>query len=193
MIDNMYCYIKFLTNVPSLNVQWSPLLCAPGLVKFVPAVARLFCLARPGSSLTMFAQNKGDLCTSWTSARLSGFLTPSSLPPPFSAFVDEIHAASVCFWVTPPGADVPYEWLWQDIPYNENSALDSCNSKRKVRRPSHWTSYFPNSLSFWFMSCKRGQEVPQKNVNIIYSLTCCLLTLAHWSLVCSVHHIESCR
>ena len=30
---------------------------------FVPAVARLFCLALPGSFLTMFAQNKGDLCT----------------------------------------------------------------------------------------------------------------------------------
>ena len=34
-----------------------------GLVKFVPAVARLFCLALPGSFLTMFAQNKGDLCS----------------------------------------------------------------------------------------------------------------------------------
>ena len=44
------------------HVQRSPLFCAPGLVKFVPAVARLFCLALPGSFLTMFAQNKGDLC-----------------------------------------------------------------------------------------------------------------------------------
>ena len=43
-------------------LQRSPLLCAPGLVKFVPAVARLFCLALPESFLTMFAQNKGDLC-----------------------------------------------------------------------------------------------------------------------------------
>ena len=43
-------------------LQSSPLLCAPGLVKFVPAVARLFCLALPGSFLDMFAQNKGDLC-----------------------------------------------------------------------------------------------------------------------------------
>ena len=43
-------------------VQRSPLLCAPGLVKFVPAVARLSCLALPGSFLTMFAQNKGNLC-----------------------------------------------------------------------------------------------------------------------------------
>ena len=31
-------------------------------MKFVPAVARLFCLALPGSFLTMLAQNKGDLC-----------------------------------------------------------------------------------------------------------------------------------
>ena len=45
-------------------VQISPLLCDPGLVKFVPAVARLFCLALPGSFLTIFAQNKGDLCMS---------------------------------------------------------------------------------------------------------------------------------
>ena len=43
-------------------VQRSPLFCAPDLVKFVPAVARLFCPALPGS-LFMFAQNKGDLCT----------------------------------------------------------------------------------------------------------------------------------
>ena len=46
-----------------LHLQRSPLFCAPGLVKFVPAVARLFCLALPGSFLTVFAQNKGDLCT----------------------------------------------------------------------------------------------------------------------------------
>ena len=46
----------------SLHVQRSPLFCAPGLVKFVPAVARLFCLALPGSFLTMFVQNKGDPC-----------------------------------------------------------------------------------------------------------------------------------
>ena len=44
------------------SIQRSPLLCAPGLVKFVPAVARLFCLALPGSFLTMFAQNKVELC-----------------------------------------------------------------------------------------------------------------------------------
>ena len=45
------------------HVQRSPLFCPPGLVKFVPAVARLFCLALPGSFLKMcFAQNKGDLC-----------------------------------------------------------------------------------------------------------------------------------
>ena len=43
-------------------VQRSPLFYAPGLVKFVPDVARLICLALPGSFLTMFAQNKGDLC-----------------------------------------------------------------------------------------------------------------------------------
>ena len=40
-----------------------PSLCAPSLVKFVPAIARLFCLALPWSFLTMFAQNKGDLCS----------------------------------------------------------------------------------------------------------------------------------
>ena len=45
------------------SVQRSPLFCAPGLVKFVPAVARLFCLALPGSFVTIFAQNKGDLST----------------------------------------------------------------------------------------------------------------------------------
>ena len=45
------------------HIQRSPLLCAPGLVKFVPAVARLYCLAMPGSFLDMFAQNKVDLCT----------------------------------------------------------------------------------------------------------------------------------
>ena len=44
-------------------VQRSPLLCAPGLVKFTPAVAYLLCLALPGSFLNMFAQNKGDLCS----------------------------------------------------------------------------------------------------------------------------------
>ena len=36
------------------HLQRSPLFCAPGLVKFVPAVARLFCLALPVSFLTMF-------------------------------------------------------------------------------------------------------------------------------------------
>ena len=44
------------------NLQRSPLFCAPGLVKFVTAVATLFCLALPGSFLNVFAQNKGDLC-----------------------------------------------------------------------------------------------------------------------------------
>ena len=48
---------------PAEQVQRSPLFCAPGLVKFVPAVARPFCLALPGSFLTMFAQIKGDLWT----------------------------------------------------------------------------------------------------------------------------------
>ena len=46
------------------QIQRSPLFCAPGLVKFVPSVARLFCLALPGSFLTMFAQNKEELCCS---------------------------------------------------------------------------------------------------------------------------------
>ena len=45
------------------ELQRSPLLCAPGLVKFVPAAARLFCLALPGSFLNILAQNKVDLCT----------------------------------------------------------------------------------------------------------------------------------
>ena len=45
-----------------LSVQRLTLLCAPGFVKFSPAVARLFCLALPGSFLNMFAQNKVDLC-----------------------------------------------------------------------------------------------------------------------------------
>ena len=45
------------------KLQRSPLLCTPGLVKFVLAIARLFCMALPGSFLTMLAQNKGDLCT----------------------------------------------------------------------------------------------------------------------------------
>ena len=52
-----------LGHVFSPTLQRSPLFCAPGLVKFVPAVTRLFCLALPGSFLTMFAQNKGALCT----------------------------------------------------------------------------------------------------------------------------------
>ena len=43
-------------------VQISTFICTPGLVKFVPAVARLFCLALSGSFLTMFAQNKVDFC-----------------------------------------------------------------------------------------------------------------------------------
>ena len=47
---------------PSYSVQRSALFCAPGLVKFVAAVARLFCLALPGSILNVFVQNKGDLC-----------------------------------------------------------------------------------------------------------------------------------
>ena len=34
-------------------------------MKFVPAVATMFCLTLPGSFLTMYAQNKGDLCTGW--------------------------------------------------------------------------------------------------------------------------------
>ena len=56
--------IVFFVPKVVARVQRTPLLCAPGLVKFVPAVARLFHLALPVSFLTMFAQNKGDLCTS---------------------------------------------------------------------------------------------------------------------------------
>ena len=43
-------------------LQRATSLCAPGLVKFVPAAARLFFLALPGSFLTMFEQNKVDFC-----------------------------------------------------------------------------------------------------------------------------------
>ena len=46
----------------AVHEQRLSLSCAQGLVKFAPAVARLFCLVLPGSFLTMFAQNKGDLC-----------------------------------------------------------------------------------------------------------------------------------
>ena len=35
------------------HVLRSPLLCAPGLVKSIPDVARLFCLALPGSFLNV--------------------------------------------------------------------------------------------------------------------------------------------
>ena len=38
-------------------------------MKFVPAVARLLCLALPGFFLTMFAQNKGALCTEISNPR----------------------------------------------------------------------------------------------------------------------------
>ena len=46
-----------------IYIQRSTLLCAPGLVKSVPAVARLSWLVVPGSFLDMLAQNKIDLCT----------------------------------------------------------------------------------------------------------------------------------
>ena len=42
-------------------LQRSPLFSAPGLVKFVPAEARLFCLALPGSFLTMLARRRRPL------------------------------------------------------------------------------------------------------------------------------------
>ena len=48
------------------HVQRSPLFCAPGLVKFVPAVARLFCLALPGSFLNVLcAELSQALYSSW--------------------------------------------------------------------------------------------------------------------------------
>ena len=37
-------------------LQRSPLLCAPGLVKFFPAVAYLLCLALPGSFLRIIKE-----------------------------------------------------------------------------------------------------------------------------------------
>ena len=48
-------------------VQRSPLFCAPSLVKLAPAVARLFCLALPGSFLTMFCAELRRLF--WTSTK----------------------------------------------------------------------------------------------------------------------------
>ena len=60
--EKTYPKFRFIQNL-ALLLSISGVFCAPGLVKFVPAVARLFCLALPGSFLTMFAQNKGDLCT----------------------------------------------------------------------------------------------------------------------------------
>ena len=60
---NIYFRRRYLAGDGSMEVQRSPSFCAPGLVKFVPAVARLSCLALPESFLTMFAQNIGDLCT----------------------------------------------------------------------------------------------------------------------------------
>ena len=57
----MNIYFRFIvltdpgSNPPYyLSVQRSPLSCAPGLVKYVPAVARLFCLALSGSCLNVF-------------------------------------------------------------------------------------------------------------------------------------------
>ena len=50
------------SNVQLFHFQWLTLFCAPGSVKFLPAVARLFCLAVPGSFLMYFAQNKVQLC-----------------------------------------------------------------------------------------------------------------------------------
>ena len=67
-------HIKLLKS-DRIYVQRSPLFCAPGLVKYVPAVARLFCLALPGSFLTMFAQNKGDLCTYIGSLKMASEIT----------------------------------------------------------------------------------------------------------------------
>ena len=63
MLLDFLFHAKYFAYGSLRGVRRSPLLCAPGLVKFVPAVARLICLALPGSFLTMFAQNKGDLCT----------------------------------------------------------------------------------------------------------------------------------
>ena len=64
ILDRKVCYkMSRDGNFIVQSLQRSPLFCAPSLVKFVPAVARLFCLALPGSFLTMFAHNKGDLCT----------------------------------------------------------------------------------------------------------------------------------
>ena len=51
LMRDLHAVSKSLHRQP---VQRSPLLCAPGLVKFVNAVARLFCFALPRSFLTMF-------------------------------------------------------------------------------------------------------------------------------------------
>ena len=59
-VPNSIPFRFITTHAPSqiscscTDIQRSPLLCTPGLVKFVPAVARLFCLALPWSFLTMF-------------------------------------------------------------------------------------------------------------------------------------------
>ena len=45
--------ISILPNLESFQLQGSTLFCAPGLVKFVPAVARLFCVPLPGSFLNV--------------------------------------------------------------------------------------------------------------------------------------------
>ena len=65
--------VSLHNKVTVCYVQRSPLLCAPGLVKFVPPVPRLFCLALPGSFSTMFAQNKGDLCIVTTDSAATDF------------------------------------------------------------------------------------------------------------------------
>ena len=84
--------LLLITSAHATEVQRSPLLCAPGLVKFVPAVARLFSLALLGSFLTMFAQNKGNLCRStlplkeyWSS--LLPFFLHLSVSSPQSVFI----------------------------------------------------------------------------------------------------------
>ena len=72
---NQHVSLTKFTNRARMNViiQRSPLFFAPGLVKIVPAVARLFCLALPGPFLTMFAQNKEDLCSSVISVECRGW------------------------------------------------------------------------------------------------------------------------
>ena len=53
--ENMpFCFVSHSDETVNTHTEISFIICAPGLVKFVPAVAYLLRLALPGSFLTMF-------------------------------------------------------------------------------------------------------------------------------------------